>query len=57
MAHETKPVQVKAHGKIRNATWEQSVGIWVPGHDINVGDRVEIAVTAYRVGSLSGVGD
>lgn len=53
MAHEKKPVRVRAHSKIRNATWEQSVGIWVPGHDINVGDEVEIEGSSYEVRTMS----
>lgn len=53
MAHEKKPVQVTVGGDQRDATWEQSVGIWVPGHDINVGDRVEIEGSPYRVRTMT----
>lgn len=53
MAHKKKPVQVTVHGEEREGTWEQGVGIWVPGHDINVGDRVEIEGSAYEVRTMS----
>lgn len=53
MAHEKRPVQVTVDGDRREATWEQSVGIWVPGHDINVGDQVEIEGSRYVVQTMS----
>lgn len=46
---ERRDLVVTVDGEARDATWKQGIGIWVPGHDINKGDRIEIEGTPYRV--------
>lgn len=53
MDRERKPLTVTVDGESRDATWEQGVGIWVSGHDINVGEEVKIEGTPYAVRTMS----